>query len=68
MSYLTAYRNGDLVRMPNGEEFRLTSDGYEMKPGRMYCDTDRGKPISYLKLIEKGYLLETGSGRKNTKH
>jgi hypothetical protein len=68
MTYLTAWRKGDLVRMPNGEEFRLTSDGYEMKPGRIYCDTSIGKPISYLKLIEKGYLLETGSGRKNTKH
>lgn len=65
MNYLSAWRNGDLVKMPNGEQFRLTSDGYEMKPGRIYCDTDRGKPISYLKLMEKAQLIETGSGRKN---
>jgi hypothetical protein len=65
MTYLTAWRKGDLVRLPNGEEFRLTSDGYEMKSGRIYCDTDRGTPISYLELIETAYLVETGSGRKN---
>jgi hypothetical protein len=62
---LTAWRKGDLVRMPNGEQFRLTSEGYELKPGKIYCDTDRGEPISYLKLIEEAYLVETGSGRKN---
>lgn len=66
MTYLTAWRKGDLVRMPNCNEFRLTSDGYELKPGRIYCDTDRGKPISYLKLIKKAYLVETINGRKNT--
>ncbi len=65
MTYLTAWRKGDLVRMSNGSEFRLTSDGYEMKPSRIYCDTDRGKPISYLKLMKKARLIETGSGRKN---
>ena len=63
--YLTAWRKGDLVKMPNGKKFRLTSEGYEMKPGRIYCDTDRGKPISYLKLIEKAYLVEDKNGRKN---
>lgn len=63
--YLTAWRKGDLVRMPNGEEFRLTSDGYEMKPGKIYCDTDRGKPIKYLKLMKKAYLVEDIYGRKN---
>ena len=68
MTYLTSWRKGDLVRMPNGKEFRLTSDGYEMKPGRIYCDTDRGKPISYMKLISKAYLVETGNGRKNYKY
>lgn len=62
--YLTAWRKGDLVRMPNGEEFRLTSDGYEMKPGRIYCDTDRGKPISYMKLIGKAKLIETENNRQ----
>lgn len=46
MIYSTAWRNGDL----NGEQFRLTSDGYEMKPGQIFCD--RGLPISYLELIE----------------
>jgi hypothetical protein len=47
----------------------LTSDGYELKPGKMYCDTDRdgGKPISYLKLMKKAILIETISGRKNEK-
>ena len=63
---LSAWRNGDLVRLPDGEEFRLTSDGYycdERK--KVICDTDRGKPISYLKLIEKAYLVETGTGVKN---
>jgi hypothetical protein len=84
MNYLTAWRKGDLVRLPNGEEFRLTSDGYEIQPpdgdgveyrltydgylvktGRIYCDTDRGRPISYLKLIKKARLLEDGNGRKN---
>jgi hypothetical protein len=64
MNYLTAWRKGDLVRMPSGKEFRLTSDGYE-KDGKVYCNTDRknGKPISYLKLIEKAYLVETISGK-----
>jgi hypothetical protein len=65
MTYFTAWRKGDLVRLPNGAEFRLTSDGYEREPGKIYCDTDRGTPISYLELIEKGYLVETGSGWKN---
>jgi len=66
MTYLTAWREGDLVRMPNGKEFRLTSDGYE-KDGKIYCNTNRKneKPISYLKLIEKAYLVETKTGRKN---
>lgn len=65
MNYLTAWRKGDLVKMPDGEEFRLTSDGYEKKPGKIHCDTDRGKSISYLELIEKAYLVETGNGIKN---
>jgi hypothetical protein len=66
MSVLSAWRKGDLVRMPNGDEFRLTSEGYycEQKQ-KVICDTDRGKPISYLKLIEIAWLVETGSGRKN---
>ena len=63
---LSAWRKGDLVRLPNGEEFRLTSEGYYCEQRqKVICDTDRGKPVSYLKLIEKAYLLETGSGRKN---
>lgn len=66
--YLTAYRKGDLIRMPDGEEFRLTSDGYEMKPGRIYCDTDRGKPIKYTTLMEKAYIVEDINGRKNVKY
>jgi hypothetical protein len=68
MNVLSSWRNGDLVRMPNGKEFRLTSEGYycEAKQ-KVICDTDRGKPISYLKLIEKAYLIETASGRKNEK-
>jgi hypothetical protein len=54
--------------MPNGKEFRLTSEGYYCESiQKVICDTDRGKPISYLKLIEKAYLIETGSGRKNEK-
>ena len=68
MSYLTAWRKGDLVRLSNGEEFRLTSDGYELKPSKIYCDTDRGKPISYLKLIKDAYLVENASCRKNIKY
>lgn len=65
---LSAWRNGDLIRMPNGEQFRLTSDGYELAPGSgIWCDTDRGIPIKYLTLIEEAYLVETGSGRKNEK-
>lgn len=51
--------------MPDGEEFRLTSDAYEREPGKFYCDTDRGKPIKYIKLINEAHLVETGSGRKN---
>ncbi len=64
---LTAFRNGDLVRMPNCKDFRLTSDVYEYKIGRMGFNTDRenDKPISYLKLLESAYLVETKSGRKN---
>ena len=63
---LSAWRKGDLVRMPDGEEFRLTSEGYyDEERQKVICDTDRGKPVSYLKLIEKAYLVETGSGRKN---
>ena len=66
MSILSAWRKGDLVRMPNGEEFRLTSEGYYCDTRqKVICDTDRGKPISYMKLIDKAYLVETGSGRKN---
>jgi hypothetical protein len=38
MTYLTAWRKGDLVRLPNGDEFRLTSDGYEKRP-YPYCQT-----------------------------
>jgi hypothetical protein len=68
MNILSAWRKGDLVRMPNGKEFRLTSEGYYCETKKkVICDTDRGKPISYLKLIEKSYLVETGSGRKNEK-
>jgi hypothetical protein len=64
--FLTAWRKGDLVRMPDGEEFRLTSEGYycETKQ-KVVCDTDSGKSISYLKLTKKAYLVETGGGRKN---
>ena len=66
MSVLTAWRKGDLVRMPNGEEFRLTSEGYYCDATqKVICDTNRGKPISYMKLVDKAYLVETGSGRKN---
>jgi hypothetical protein len=67
MNYLTAWRMGDLVRMPDGEEFRLTSDGYEImtdKGLKIVCDTDRGKPISYFKLVGKAKLIETASGRR----
>ena len=66
MTYLTAWRKGDTVRMPNGEVFRLMSNGFEID-GKIYCNTDRknGKPISYLKLIDKAYLVETITGRKN---
>ena len=63
---LSAWRKGDLVRVSDGEEFRLTSErDYCEQRKKVICDTDRGKPVSYLKLIEKGYLIETGSGRKN---
>jgi len=66
MSILSAWRKGDLVRMPNGEEFRLTSEGYYCdEKQKVICDTDRGGPISYLELIENAYLVETFSGRKN---
>ena len=54
--------------MPNGEEFRLISEGYYCdEKQKVICDTDRGEPISYLKLIEYAYLVETFSGRKNEK-
>lgn len=63
---LSAWRKGDLVRMPSGKEFRLTSEAYYSEElQRVVCDTDRGKPIKYTKLMEKAYLVETGSGRKN---
>ena len=63
---LSAWRKGDLVRLSNEKEFRLTSEGYYCEQRKkVICDTDMGKPISYLKLIEKAYLVETGSGRKN---
>lgn len=66
MSILSSWRKGDLVRMPNGEEFRITSEGYYCNiRNKVICDTDRGEPISYLELIENAYLVETGSGRKN---
>ena len=66
---LSAWRKGDLVRMPNGNEFRLTSEGYYCEnKQKVVCDTDRGKPISYLKLIEKARLVETGSGRKSEQY
>jgi hypothetical protein len=66
MNYFTAWRKGDLVRMPNGKEFRLTTEAYyHPEKQKMVCDTDRGKPISYLKLMEKAYLVETITGRKN---
>lgn len=68
MYFFTAWRKGDLIKMPNGKQFRLTSDAYEIKPGKYYCDTDRGKPIKYLKLMKKAYLIETGSGIKNIKY
>lgn len=66
--YCTAYRKGDLVKVKD-QSFRLTSEAYELKPGRMYYDTDRenNKPISFWKLINKGHLIETISGRKNIK-
>ena len=52
MNVLSAWRKGDLVRMSDGEEFRLTSEGYYCEQRqKVICDTDRGKPISYLKLI-----------------
>jgi hypothetical protein len=66
MSILSAWRKGDLVRMPNGEEFRLTSEGYYCdEKQKVICNTDRGSSISYLELIENAYLVETFSGRKN---
>ena len=66
MNVLSAWRKGDLVRMSDGEEFRLTSEGYYCEQRqKVICDTDRGKPISYLKLIETAWLVETASGRKN---
>jgi len=66
MNVLSAWRKGDLVRMSDGEEFRLTSEGYYCEQRqKVICDTDRGKPISYLELIETAWLVETVSGRKN---
>jgi len=67
MTYLTAWRKGDLVKLPNSKEFRLTSDGYEMIPGKIYCNTDRenGESISYVLLIEDAFLIEDVYGRKN---
>jgi hypothetical protein len=66
MNVLSAWRKGDLVRMSDGEEFRLTSEGYYCQQRqKVICDTDSGKPISYLKLIETAWLVETVSGRKN---
>jgi len=69
-SVFSAWRKGDLVKFPSslqypkGQKFRLTSDGYE-KDGKIICDTDRGYPVSYLKLIEKAQLVEDINGRKN---
>lgn len=66
MGKFTAWRKGDLVKMPNGEKFRLTSESYYCEVNqKIMCDTDRGEPISYLTLIQDAYLVETGSGRKN---
>jgi hypothetical protein len=64
--YLTAWRKGDLIEVW-GEQFRLTSDGYE-KDGRIVCDTDKGSYIPYLTLMEEAKLLETITGRKNKKY
>jgi len=64
---LLAWRKGDLVQMKkSGKHFRLTSEPYfcEIKQ-KVMVDTDRPKSISYLKLIDKCYLVESGSGRKN---
>lgn len=62
---LTAYQKGDLVSV-DGEEFRI-STAYEMKPGKIYCHTDRenNEPISYIKLMKKAKLIETITGRRN---
>jgi len=58
MNYLTTWLKGYLVRL-NGEEFRLTSDGYFCDTRqKVICDTDRINPVSYLELIEKAYLVE----------
>jgi hypothetical protein len=65
MNYLTAWRKGDLVRLESVETFRLTSDGYKKEPGRILCDTDRGKAILYTALIHEAYLVEDVYGKKN---
>ncbi len=43
---LSAWRKGDLVRYKE-KEFRLTSEPYEIKPGRMGFDTDRDNGKKY---------------------
>lgn len=66
---LSAWRKWDLVKMPNGEEFRLTSEWYYSdKENKVVCDTNRWKPISYAKLIEKATLIETWSWIKNEQY
>jgi len=68
LNYLSAWRRGDLVRLPDGEQFRLTSDAYyHDKKEQVICNTDRGFPISYLRLIEHAYLVEPAKEIKNEK-
>jgi len=67
VNFLSAWRKGDLIEI-KGERFRLTSDGYEKKPGKIYCDTDKGVSLPYLKIMKKAKLIETGAGAKNKKY
>ena len=50
MTYLTAWRNGDLIEI-YGKKIRLTSDGYE-KNGKLVCNTNEGDNtyIPYISL------------------
>jgi hypothetical protein len=66
---LSAWRKGDLVKLLNGKQLRLTSEGYfSDKEGRLVCNTDDGYTIPYMTLIEEAKLIETGTGRKNKKY